>query len=313
MTPINPELSIVIPLYNEEAVLDALYARLKPVLESLGVRYEVILVDDGSVDGTYRWIRETARKDTAFLGIALSRNFGHQAALMAGLSEAKGNYVLMMDGDLQHPPELIPELLSHARAGIDIVYTVRIDDGSDWFKRLSRKMFYQLFRMLSDTDLEENAADFRIISRRVCTEIVHIDERDLFLRGIIAWVGFSRKKVSFKANPRKLGKTKYSLKKMLGLFLSGITSFSVAPVRLSIILCWISLFISINAVVYALASYLFFRTIEGWTSLLILMSFFFSFVFLILAILGEYIGKIHIETKKRPRYLIQDKTSGSRG
>ncbi len=305
----NLELSVVIPLYNEEEVLDSLYARLNPVLKSLGVSYEVILVDDGSRDGTYTWISETVRKDRAFAGIRLSRNFGHQTALLAGLTEARGHFVLMMDGDLQHPPEMIPELLKQARSGFDIVYTIRMDDCSNPFKRLTRKIFYKLFHLLSDTDLEENTADFRIVSRRVCDEIIHLDERDLFLRGIVAWIGFPRKKIPYHVDKREKGTSKYTFKKMMSLFISGMTSFSVAPIRLSIILCWLSFFISFVAVLYALASYLFFGTVGGWTSLLILMSFFFACVFLILAIMGEYIGKIHIEAKKRPRYFIQDRTS----
>jgi glycosyltransferase involved in cell wall biosynthesis len=307
MKQLHCDLSVVVPVYNEVEVLDLFYQVLTEVICQMSISYEVILVDDGSRDGTFEKIRNISEHDPHVIGVKLSRNFGHQMALFAGLSHAHGDYVLMMDGDLQHPPELIPELWQYAQSGIDIVYTIRTpEENLGWFKKYSAKLFYTLFSYLTDVKLEENAADFRLISRKVCDEIVRMDERDLFLRGIFAWVGFSQQKVEYKANKRAKGESKYNLKKMFNLSVSGITSFSTVPLRLSLLLCGFSLGVAFLYSGYALYSkFILQQAVQGWTSLLILMSLFFSGIFIILGIIGEYIAKIHIETKKRPRYIVE--------
>ncbi len=301
------DLSIVVPMYNESKVIDLFYQKLTEAISTLEISYELIFVDDGSDDGTFDKITHIAAQDLHVLGVKLSRNFGHQMALFAGLSEAKGDYILMMDGDLQHPPELIPELWKHVTSGIDIVYTLRkTTDGFGWFKKFSANMFYKVFSYLTEVKLEPNTADFRIISRKVCDEIINMDERDLFLRGIFSWVGFTQKGIEYEANKRFKGESKYNFKKMFNLSISGITSFSTVPIRLSLLLCGFSLFVAISYSVYALYVKLILgEAVQGWTSLLILMSLFFSGIFIILGIIGEYIAKIHIETKKRPRYIIE--------
>ncbi len=307
------DLSIVVPVYNEYDVLDLFYQELTQVVKTMGIRYEILFVDDGSSDGTIEQIRKLADHDSHVNGIQLSRNFGHQMALFAGLSEAAGTYVLMMDGDLQHPPALLPKLWNHAQAGYDIVFTVRnADENIGWFKKLSSKAFYTVFSYLTDVKLKPNTADFRLISRKVCDEIRKMDERDLFLRGIFSWVGFTQKNVPYSAPERVKGTSKYNVKKMFNLSISGITSFSTVPIRLSLVLCAFSLFVAFLYSVYALyAKFVLHQVVQGWTSLLILMSIFFSGLYIILGIIGEYIAKIHIETKKRPRYIVAQRIGTS--
>jgi len=293
-------------MYNEFEVIDLFYQRVTDVVSQMGIRYELLFVDDGSQDGTFDRIAALAERDPRVVGVKLSRNFGHQMALFAGLSNATGAYVLMMDGDLQHPPEMIPELWGHAIAGVDIVYTIRnTAEGFGFFKRLSSRLFYKLFSYLTDVKLNPNTADFRMISRKVCDTIINMDERDLFLRGIFAWVGFAQKGIEFEAPERFKGASKYNLKKMLNLSVSGITSFSTVPIRLSLLLCAFSLFVAVSYSVYAVYyKFVLHQTVQGWASLLILMSLLCSGLFIMLGIIGEYIAKIHIETKKRPRYII---------
>ncbi len=300
-------LSIVVPVYNEIEAIELFYKELTHVISTMNISYEILFIDDGSSDGTIEKIHHFAEHDTHIIGIKLSRNFGHQIALFAGLSEASGNHILMMDGDLQHPPELIPELWEQALADFDVVFTVRkADESIGWFKKFSSKAFYKVFSYLTDVKLEKNTADFRLISRKVCDEIRNMDERDLFLRGIFSWVGFTQKKVEYIAPERVRGTSKYNLKKMLSLSISGITSFSTVPIRLSLLLCAFSLFVAFSYSVYALyVKAVLDKAVQGWTSLLILMSIFFSGLYIMLGIIGEYIAKIHIETKKRPRYIIE--------
>jgi len=301
------DLSIVVPVYNEIEIIELFYKKLTKVISKMEIKYEIIFIDDGSRDGTFEKIHQISKADVHVTGIKLSRNFGHQMALFAGLAESNGAYILMMDGDLQHPPELIPELWKYAVSGIDIVYTIRkAEKGVGWFKRYSSGIFYRIFSYLTDVKLEQNTADFRIISRKVCDEIVKMDERDLFLRGIFSWVGFTQKGMKYTAHKRIKGEPKYNIKKMLNLSISGITSFSTVPIRLSLLLCGFSLFVAVSYSVYAVYVKLILgKAVQGWASLLILLSLFFSGIFIILGIIGEYIAKIHIEVKKRPRYIIE--------
>ncbi|MFC1809763.1 glycosyltransferase family 2 protein [Candidatus Omnitrophota bacterium] len=302
------ELSVIVPVYDEADVIDDFCVALTKVLSGMNVSYEVIFVDDGSSDGTFTRITDLSQKNKHISGIRFSRNFGHQMALFAGMCEAKGNYVLMMDGDMQHPSTMIPKLYDEIKQGHDMVCTVRKDRDIGIFKKLTAKLFYSLFSYLAEVDLKHNAADFRIISRKVCDEITKIDERDLFLRGMFSWIGFDQKQLEYEAEKRSKGNSKYSLSKMVRFSLSGITGFSVVPIRLSLIFCICSLGLGVLYSVYALYIKLILReAIQGWTSLIILMSLFFSGVFVMLGIIGEYIAKIHMESKKRPRYIVTEK------
>lgn len=307
------DLSIVVPMYNEFEMVEFFYQRLQAVVSKIGIGYEIIFVDDGSTDGTFKKISKIANTDVHVTGLKLSRNFGHQMALMAGLSETAGEYVLMMDSDLQHPPELIPELWKYANSGFDIVYTIRKDEEAiGGFKKFSSSLFYRIFSALSDIKLDPHTADFRIISRKVCEDILNMDERDIFLRGIFSWVGYTQKAVEYIAPERLKGQSKYNLKKMLRLAVSGLTSFSILPLLfISLFCCLCSLGVAFSYSAYALYVKIFTTTVvPGWTSLIILMSLYFSATFIILATIGLYIAKIHTESKKRPRYLIKTRMHG---
>ena len=305
MTDHPYQLSIVVPVYNESDMIEAFHRKVTEVMTAMALAYEIVFVDDGSSDDTVAKIEALARQDAHVSGVKFSRNFGKDMALLAGLSHARGEYMLMIDGDLQHPPDLIPELWRHAQTA-DIVYTVRTEDrGVGLFKKYSSKLFYRLFSYLADATLEQGTTDFKIISRKVRDAITSMDERDLFLRGMFSWIGFASTRVEFMPIARPQGGSKYNLRRLLNLSISGITSFSTVPIRLSLLLCAFSLCVAFLYSVYALYSkYILLQAVSGWTSLLILMSLFCSGIYIMLGIIGEYIAKIHIETKKRPRFII---------
>jgi len=305
MTHLPYQLSIVVPVYNESDMIEAFHRKVTEVMTAMSLAYEIVFVDDGSSDDTVAKIEALARQDAHVSGVKFSRNFGKDMALLAGLSQARGEYMLMIDGDLQHPPDLIPELWRHAQTA-DIVYTVRTEDrGVGLFKKYSSKLFYRLFSYLADATLEQGTTDFKIISRKVRDAITSMDERDLFLRGMFSWIGFTSARVEFMPIARPQGGSKYNLQRLLNLSISGITSFSTVPIRLSLLLCAFSLCVAFLYSVYALYSkYILLQAVSGWTSLLILMSLFCSGIYIMLGIIGEYIAKIHIETKKRPRFII---------
>ena len=299
------QLSIVVPVYNEADMIDAFHRKVTEVMAAMSLSHEIVFVDDGSSDETVAKIEALAQRDPHVSGVKFSRNFGKDMALFAGLSQANGDYMLMIDGDLQHPPDLIPDLWRHAQTA-DIVYTVRTEDlGVGLFKKYSSKLFYRLFSYLADAKLEQGTTDFKIISRKVRDAITAMDERDLFLRGMFSWIGFTSTRVEFMPIARPQGSSKYNLRRLLNLSISGITSFSTVPIRLSLLLCAFSLCVAFLYSVYALYSkYVLLQAVSGWTSLLILMSLFCSGIYVMLGIIGEYIAKIHIETKKRPRFII---------
>lgn len=299
------QLSIVVPVYNEADMIDAFHRKVTEVMAAMSLSHEIVFVDDGSSDETVAKIEALAQRDAHVCGVKFSRNFGKDMALLAGLSQANGDYMLMIDGDLQHPPDLIPDLWRHAQTA-DIVYTVRTEDrGVGLFKKYSSKLFYRLFSYLADAKLEQGTTDFKIISRKVRDAITAMDERDLFLRGMFSWIGFTSTRVEFTPIARPQGSSKYNLRRLLNLSISGITSFSTVPIRLSLLLCAFSLCVAFLYSVYALYSkYVLLQAVSGWTSLLILMSLFCSGIYVMLGIIGEYIAKIHIETKKRPHFII---------
>lgn len=299
------QLSIVVPVYNEADMIDAFHRKVTEVMAAMSLSHEIVFVDDGSSDETVAKIEALAQHDPHVSGVKFSRNFGKDMALFAGLSQANGDYMLMIDGDLQHPPDLIPDLWRHAQTA-DIVYTVRTEDRDvGLFKKYSSKLFYRLFSYLADATLEQGTTDFKIISRKVRDAITSMDERDLFLRGMFSWIGFTSTRVEFMPIARPQGNSKYNLRRLLNLSISGITSFSTVPIRLSLLLCAFSLCVAFLYSVYALYSkYVLLQAVSGWTSLLILMSLFCSGIYVMLGIIGEYIAKIHIETKKRPRFII---------
>jgi dolichol-phosphate mannosyltransferase len=267
-------------------------------------------VDDGSADGTFEEISRLARNDSRVKGISLSRNFGHQVALLAGLNEAMGEQILMMDADGQHPPGLIPAMVGKLNEGCDIVNTIREETkDSGLFKRTSSRLFYRVFNALSDIKINEDSSDFRIMTREALNAFLAMDEQNRFTRGMVSWMGFKQTTVSYIAPARRSGKSKYSLRRMLHFAFDGLTSFSSKPLRLSAFLGLFVLLMGIAYSLYAIVIHLIGKSNPGWTSLLITILVLGGTQLLILGIIGEYLARIFNESKKRPHYFISRRTS----
>ena len=301
------KVSIIIPCYNEAEGLKPFYNELKKHLLTV-YSYEIIFVNDGSSDETLDIIKNMRHDDEAIHFISFSRNFGHQNALKAGFDLASGNSAICLDADLQHPPELIPKMLEKWEEGFESVVTKRIDhDSISGFKKITSKMFYRLTNHLSDVKLENGVADFRLLDRKVLDALKNFSENQIFLRAIIQWLGFKQTIISYKAGERIAGKSKYTIKKMFSFALSGITAFSVKPLRFSIYLGLIFAVFSFFYGIYALVVFLFTNNaLPGWTSILMSVLFIGGLNLLMLGIIGEYLGKLFIENKKRPNYIISD-------
>jgi dolichol-phosphate mannosyltransferase len=305
----NPELSVVAPMYNEEGNIAAFVAAVEKVVKTIGVPFEIILVDDGSSDGTWAAIVEQGKHFPSLRGARLARNFGHQGALMAGLSEARGKAVVSMDGDLQHPPELIPEMFARWRSGYKVVATERADaEDTSLFKRATSRWFYAVFSKLTGVSMAPGNSDFRLLDASAVKALGEMNDVDLFIRGSVTWLGFRTVTLPYRANKRFSGTTKYSLKKMLRFASGAILSFSLAPLRFGI---WIGFFTSGLAVLefaYILYAYFRGRTITGWASMMAFMAFMFGILFVLLGVIGTYLGKIFEVLKNRPRFLIGDRS-----
>ncbi|MBU0763366.1 MAG: glycosyltransferase family 2 protein [Bacteroidetes bacterium] len=305
----KPEISIVIPLYNEEKNITPLYNELAPALKELCNYYEILFVDDGSRDKSFDIIRQLSAQDSGVRGISLSRNFGHQVALMAGLEHSTGNVVITMDADLQHPPQFIREMYKAWQDGYDIVNTRREDiKNLGFIKRVTSKLFYMLINLLSDVRIESASADFRLLSRKVVDSFTSIRERDRFTRGLISWMGYKQTIIDYMQPERFAGKSKYSLKKMLRFGIDGITSFSSKPLRLSFYCGLFILLCGIAYTIYAVVQYFLGVTAPGWASILISVLIIGGFQLLSLGIIGEYIARIFNESKARPLYFVKDAT-----
>lgn len=305
-------ISIVVPAYNEERNLDVLHRRVSEIMDGAVGRddWELVFVDDGSSDGTWQAIDSLNKGDARVRGVRLSRNFGHQSALMAGLAAARGQAVVMMDADLQHPPELLPQLVAKWREGFQIVHAVRRDPPNlSWFKRVTSRAYYNMFVFLSGVEIEPGAADFRLLDRQVLDEILQFEEEGLFLRGIVHWVGYSTASVSFDCGERYAGSSKYSLTKMLRLGWHGVSAFSLVPLRIGIVIGLMSSSIAFLGVCYAiLGKWLDKEAIPGWASSVAISSFLFGVLFVFLAVLAEYVGRIAVEIRRRPRFLVRETT-----
>jgi glycosyltransferase involved in cell wall biosynthesis len=296
--------SIAVPVYNEEGNVEALLAAIDDALPSTD--FELVYVDDGSIDKSLEILEALARRDRRVRVISLSRNFGHQAALRAGMAEARGDVVITMDADLQHPPELIPELISRWQAGYDVVFTIR-DDASaplPWVKKASSKAFYSVFNILTDLAIDAGAADFRLLDRAVADVVNREREADLFMRGYIQWVGFEQVGLPYTPRDRFSGSSNYSLKKMFRLAGSGITQFSVRPLRLAYVFAALATVVALAYVIYAATMAATGRTIEGWLSLVVLIVAFQGIQFLLIGLIGEYLGRTFMQTKLRPDYIV---------
>lgn len=301
-------ISLIIPAYNESGNIRVVVQKISEQLGKIGP-YEIIFVDDGSTDSTLEEIKELAKDYTYVKYISFSRNFGHQRALKAGLDHAEGDCVISMDADLQHPPELITELIEKWKEGYDVVYTIRKDiQDTGFFKKMTSKFFYKIINKISDVDIPLGAADFRLMDKRVVNELKKFKENWLFIRGIVSWLGFNQIGVEYIVQNRHSGSSKYSLGKMVSFAVQGITSFSIIPLRLAIL---IGLFISVCAFLYTgyvvFAKFYFKEAILGWASILISVLFLGGIQLISLGLIGEYLGKMFIETKNRPNYIIKEK------
>lgn len=305
----SPTLSLVVPLLNEEENIDRLVSRLHEVLATLNLSWELILVDDGSTDLTFDRILEYASREEQIIGISLSRNFGQEIALMAGLNQARGSLVITLDADLQHPPELIPRLIETQKQGYDIVNTCRLEhEGTGRMKKWSSSGFYSFLNRLSNVRIEPGTADFRLYTRKALDAFLAFPEKDRFNRGLVAWMGFRQGFVNYVAPPRTAGKTKYTFRKMMRLGLNGITAFSSKPLRIATYLGIITITIGLLYVLYALITFLAGKTAPGWTSLIAVVVLLGGVQLLCLGIIGEYIARIYNETKNRPLYFIKNDT-----
>ncbi|HZH28451.1 MAG TPA: glycosyltransferase family 2 protein [Azospirillaceae bacterium] len=309
-----PELSIVVPCYNESGNLAELHRRVTDVCRPiLGSSYELILVDDGSKDGTWNAIAGLAQGDEQVLGVRLARNHGQQLALTAGLAVARGRRILMMDADLQHPPEVIPDMLRLMEDGAEVVYGQRIDDDSEsWFKNVSARAFYRLIGAITDTHMPSGANDFRMISRRVADALASMPEQHRYLRGMVSWVGFRQVPLPYARCERFAGSTTYTLRRMLRLAADAVTSFSTVPLRVASHLALLLAPVTFGLMGYALYSWMVDDAIAGWTSLMGTMSFFACVQLLVLGIMGEYLGRLVTEARRRPLFLIDKVAAGNR-
>lgn len=303
------KITVIIPIKNEEGNISFLVTKLNEVLKPY-LLYDIIFIDDGSTDGTLALLKSFHLNDYKIKYLSFSKNFGHQNALKAGLDYANGDCVISMDGDLQHPPELIPNLIENWLKGYDIVYTIRKDPpGTGIFKKYTAVMFYKILNFLSDIKIEQGTADFRLLDRSVVDVICSLQEDPMFFRGLIRWLGFKQLSLEYTPNGRYWGKSKYSFRKMIDLAFIGITNFSTKPLHFSTKVGTIIAFISFCYGLYAIYIKLFTdRSIEGWASLLIVMSFIGGIQLIMIGIVGEYIGKLFISQKRRPNYIIREKS-----
>jgi len=302
----RPVFSIVIPIYNEEAVVPLLLHRLDQLLPRLDGPAEVIFVDDGSRDTSSIVLAARSRENPSFKFLRLSRNFGHQVAITAGMDRARGDAIIVMDADLQDPPELVLEMIAKWREGFEIVHAQRLSrEGESPFKKATANIFYRIINKLASVDIPRNVGDFRLIDRRVLDAFGTMREKDRFVRGMFAWMGFRQTVVPFHRPPRAAGETKYPLRKMLRLAINGIVSFSDAPLRAAL---WMGMAVSALALAYAawimVGSLFGSDYVRGWSSTVVITSFLIGVNMLMTGIMGLYVGRIHNEVKGRPLYLV---------
>ena len=304
------KISVVVPMYYEEEVARECYTRLKNVLEKIeNYNYEIIFVNDGSKDKTLEILKEIAKENKNVKIISFSRNFGHQCAVTAGLRYVTGDAIVIIDADLQDPPELIPKMIKLWEEGNEVIYGKRKSrEGESRFKLLTASMFYKTLNALSDVEIPKDTGDFRLVDRKVVEVINSLPEHNKFLRGLFSWVGFKQKPFEYERKERYAGKTKYPLKKMLKLAQDGIFSFSIKPLKIVGAMGILSVLISIILLVYAVLSYAFDwnNLVPGWTSLMVTMTFIGGMILISLWMIGEYIGRIYDETKRRPEYIVEE-------
>ncbi len=299
-------ISIVIPAFNESENILKIATAIEDIFKPLHYSYEIIIVADGCTDGTMERIEELVKTNKHIYYIEFSRNFGHQNALKAGLDHANGDCVISLDCDLQHPPEIIPEMLAKWELGYEVVYTIRKDDEKlPISKRFTSKLFYNTINRLSDVEIESGSADFRLLDKKVISVIKNFNENEPFLRGLIKWIGFRQFSMEYYPNQRTMGKSKYSFKRMISFALQGVTSFSVRPLYVATYLGFSFTMLSILYLPYVLYAFHTGKEVSGWASIIMTIVFFGGLNLLILGIIGIYVGKMFIQVKERPNYIIR--------
>ncbi|WP_425464909.1 glycosyltransferase family 2 protein [Paenibacillus dokdonensis] len=298
--------SVVIPVYNEEEVIHETYGRLKNVMDSTGASYELLFVNDGSRDRTAELILGIGEKDPSVTLIQFSRNFGHQVAITAGMDYAKGEAVIVIDADLQDPPELMLEMIAKWKEGYDVVYAKRSErKGESLFKRQTASIFYRVLKRMTEIDIPLDTGDFRLLDRKVCDEMKRLPEKNRYVRGLVSWVGFRQTAVEYVRDERYAGESKYPLKKMLKLSMDGMTSFSSKPLKAAGIM---GILIAAAGFIYLLVVLIekWFTdvTVPGWSSLIALQILFSGCILMFLGVIGEYLGRIYDEVKQRPLYIV---------
>ncbi|MGH6981512.1 MAG: glycosyltransferase family 2 protein [Stellaceae bacterium] len=301
-------LSVVVPCFNEAEVLLAFYERTASVLhDAVGDDYEIVLVNDGSRDGTWEMIGELAERDPRVVGVNLSRNFGHQLALTAGLDYASGDLVLILDADLQDPPELLPRMMALIDEGADVVYGQRTERfGETRFKVAMTRGFYRLLGKIANVDIPLDAGDFRLMRRRVVDALNDMPEQQRFVRGMVAWLGFTQVPLPYQRPARHAGTSKYSLVRLIRLALDGITSFSVWPLRLALFAGVAFCLVALGLLIYALASWAFIASPPGWTSTMVAITLVGGMQLICVGLLSEYLGRVYMEVKRRPHFIVRE-------
>jgi polyisoprenyl-phosphate glycosyltransferase len=307
-----PILSVVVPIFNEVETVRELHARLSAAVSPLG-SYELLFVDDGSDDGTWELLTECAASDPYVRLVRLSRNFGHQIALTAGVDVARGDAIVTLDGDLQDPPEVIPELVARWREGYDVVYGVRsAREGETHYKLWTARLFYRLMRRLSPVEIPQEAGDFRLLSRRAADAVRAMPERARFIRGMTSWVGFRQTGIAYHRAPRFAGSTKYPTRRMIGFAADAITSFSTAPLRLVAAMGFVMVGFCSLYLGYALYKRFFTDdTVQGWTTVIVLLLLIGGAQLIGMGVIGQYVGRIYEEAKGRPLYFVSEVVGGS--
>lgn len=302
------EISAIVPSYNEEKNVPLIYKRLTDTLSKISDKYEIIFVNDCSKDSTLSVIKQISEEDSHVKYISFSRNFGHQIAVSAGLDMCKGNAVVIIDGDLQDPPELILEMYKKYQEGYKVVYAKRkTREGETWFKKATAKLFYRFLAAMTSIEIPVDVGDFRLIDKVIVNHLRNMPEKSKYIRGQISWIGYKQTFVEYHRDARLYGKTNYPLKKMLRLAFDGITAFSDKPLKMASAIGIISAILSLLAIVYALISHFIFDSaVSGWTSLIISVLFIGGVQLITIGIIGEYIARINNDVRNRPLYIIEE-------
>lgn len=306
------KISVIIPVFNETEVIDATYKRMKSVMDGLGMEYELLFVNDGSRDDTEQKISGYAEKDKTVKLLSFSRNFGHQCAISAGMDYACGDAVVVIDADLQDPPELIPKMIEKWQEGYEVVYGKRLKrKGETLFKKATAKLFYRMLKHLTSVDIPVDTGDFRLIDRKVCDIFRRLQEKNRFIRGLVSWIGFRQTYVEYVREERLAGETKYPLKKMIRFAMDGILSFSYIPLKLASFLGFLISGLSFLYLIFVLIQKLFYPVglVPGWTSIVAVLLIFNGIILILLGVIGEYIGRIYDEVRNRPLYIIDKKVN----